>query len=344
MSSIKEYSCPNCKAGLEFNPKSQKWKCNYCFSDFNEDEVDSIYKEKEVINPEPIGDLDSYKCTSCGAELIADDTTAATFCIYCKSHSIIKSRFSGEFKPKSVIPFKLEKKEAQEIYTKWINKKKFAPKEFKSKKEIEKITGVYIPFWLFDNDVKGMINGKGTKVHTWSDSNYRYTQTKHYSVLREATASYNGVPIDGLQKLDDSLMIGIEPYNYNELTDFSMKYMTGFMAEKYDVQVKDAAGVADKRVKQYLSSRLNETITGYSSFTQNSKNVNITNMEYSYAMLPVYLLVNKYKDKKYEYIINGQTGKIIGDTPIDSASQIKFALLIFIISWLIVVFGGAIIV
>ncbi|WP_346889715.1 DNA helicase PriA [Clostridium sp. UBA1056] len=344
MNSVKEYTCPNCKAGLEFNPESQKWKCNYCFSEFNENEVDATYEEKKGPSQEPTGDLNSYSCTSCGAELIADDTIAATFCIYCNSHSIIKSRFSGQFTPKSVIPFKVGKKEAREIYTKWISKKKFAPKDFKDKKELEKITGIYVPFWIFDNNVKGQLNGEGTKVHTWSDMDYEYTQTKYYRILRECIADYNGVPIDGLKKLDDSLMIGIEPYNYNELTGFSMKYMTGFMAEKYDVDVKEASVVTNERVKQYMSSRLSQTVTGYSNFTQNSTKVTITNMEYSYAMLPIYLLVNEYEGKKYEFIINGQTGKIIGDAPIDRTSQIKFALLIFIISWLIYVFGGALIV
>lgn len=341
MDSVKEYTCPNCKAGVEFNPESQKWKCNYCFSEFNENEVDIIYEENKESSQEPLEDLNSYNCTSCGAELIADDTTSATFCIYCKSHSIIKNRFSGQFAPQSVIPFKVGKKEAQEIYTKWISKKRFAPKNFKNKTEIEKITGIYIPFWLFDNNVKGHIEGEGTKVRTWSDNDYKYTQTKYYSILREGTANYNGVPVDGLKKLDDSLMMGIEPYNYNELSSFSMKYMTGFMAEKYDVDAKEASTVVSERVKQYMSSRLKQTVSGYNSFTQNSNKVTITNMEHSYAMLPIYLLVNKHEDKKYEFIINGQTGKIIGDTPIDRTSQLKFALLIFIVSWLIYVFGGA---
>ena len=115
MSTITEYNCPNCNAGLEFNPETQKWKCNYCFSEFNEDEVDAMTKENTSHTEEHIGDLDSYTCTNCGAELIADDTTAATFCIYCRSHSIIKTRFSGKFAPKSVIPFKIGKEKAQEI-------------------------------------------------------------------------------------------------------------------------------------------------------------------------------------------------------------------------------------
>ena len=142
--------------------------------------------------------------------------------VFIASHSIIKTRFSGKFAPKSVIPFKIGKEMAQEIYRDWIKKKKFAPKGFKEKKSIEKITGIYVPFWLFDNNVSGELSGEGTKVHTWSDGDYNYTQTKYYSIIRECTSKYNGIPVDGLKKLDDSLMEEIEPYNYGELTDFSI--------------------------------------------------------------------------------------------------------------------------
>lgn len=344
MSTITEYNCPNCNAGLEFNPEIQKWKCNYCFSEFNEDEVDAITKENTSHTEEHIGDLDSYTCTNCGAELIADDTTAATFCIYCRSHSIIKTRFFGKFAPKSVIPFKIGKEKAQEIYRAWIKKKKFAPKGFKEKKCIEKITGIYVPFWLFDNNVRGELSGKGTKVHSWSDGDYNYTKTKYYNIIRECTSKYNGIPVDGLKKLDDYLMEEIEPYNYGELTDFSIKYMSGFMVEKYNVDATEAKDVASKKVEKYLSSRLAETVSGYSTFNPNSNRVTITKTDYSYAMLPIYLLVNEYKGKKYEFIINGQTGKVIGEAPTDHGSQIKYASIIFIITWLIIVFGGAAIV
>lgn len=344
MSSISEYNCPNCNAGLEFSPESQKWECHYCCSEFNKDEFDVAYTEKKGPNQQPMENLNSYSCTNCGAELIADDTTAATFCIYCNSHSIIKNSFSGKFEPKSIIPFKFGKEEAKKIYSKWVNQRKFAPKGFKEKEEVEKITGIYVPFWLFDNTAKGQLNGEGIKISTWSDKEYKYTQTKYYSILRGCTAEYNGVPVDGLKKLDDSLILGIEPYDYNELTDFSMKYMSGFMAEKYDVEIDEAASIAHKRVKEYLSANLDKTVTGYNKFTQNSKVISVPKMEYSYAMLPIYLLITQYENKKYEFLINGQTGKIIGNPPIDRIKQIKYGLIVFIISWLIIVFGGALIV
>ncbi len=343
MSSIKEYTCPNCKAGLAFNPESQKLKCDYCLSEFSEAELDVNNNKNNESTQDSMDNLNSYSCASCGAELIADETTAATFCVYCNSHSIIKNRFSGKFEPKSIIPFKLSKEDAEEIYKKWIKQHKFAPNEFKDKTEVEKLTGIYIPFWLFNNSATGQLTGEGIKVKTWSDKNYKYTQTKYYNIIRECTAKYTGIPIDGLNKIDNSLMLGIEPYDYKELTDFSMKYMSGYMAEKYDVDASEAAYVASERVKQYLGASLSETVKGYSKFTKNSNICNITNIDYSYIMLPLYFLSNEFNGKKYEFIINGQTGKIIGDTPIDRKSQFKFAFIIFLICWLIIAIGGAII-
>jgi DNA-directed RNA polymerase subunit RPC12/RpoP len=340
MSSVKEYKCLNCKAGLEFHPPSQSWKCNYCFSEFTKEQLDAQYQQEEPQNTE-MPELDSYKCTSCGAELIADDTTSATFCLYCKNPTIIKSRFSGKFKPKSVIPFRLTQEEAKEIYKKWIGKRRFAPSEFKEKREIDKVTGIYAPFWLFNCQAEGTIDGEGTRVSTWTVGDYRYTNTKHYRVLRSGSAEYHKVPVDASKKLDDKFMHLIEPYNYEDLKDFSMQYMSGFMAEKYDVEAYDAKVVLKERVKNYLEDRLRNTVNGYATYSVRNNEVNIAKSTEDYSMLPIYLLINKYKGKEHVFMVNGQTGKVVGDTPISFTKQLKFAGIVFLIVWIIAVVGGA---
>lgn len=340
MSSVEEYKCLNCKAGLEFDPPSQKWKCKYCFSSFTKEELDAVYKEENLSN-EDVKELDVYRCSSCGAELIADKTTSATFCLYCKSPTIIKDRFSGKFKPKFLIPFKITKDQAKEKYSKWINKCLFAPTMFKQKDEVDKITGIYAPFWLFDCKAQGRIEGEATTVRTWSDGNYQYTQTKYYHVVRGGNAEYDRVPVDASIKLDDTLMHKIEPYEYESLSDFSMHYMTGFMAEKYDVEAEEAEKTMRQRVDGYIEQRLRSTVGAYSSFHVQSKHIDLSDLEQNYALMPIYLLVNNYKDKKHEFIINGQTGKVVGDTPISFIKQLIFAGSLFLAIWVIAVFGGA---
>lgn len=340
MDSVKEYKCLNCKAGLEFDPPSQKWKCHYCLSAFTKADLDVVFQEEDLPEQD-MPELDSYSCTSCGAELITDSTTSATSCLYCKNPTIIKTRFSGKFKPRHLIPFKLTKQQAEDIYKKWIGKRLFAPKEFKTKEEIEKITGIYAPFWMFDCTVDGGIAGEATRISHWKRGQYRYTQTKYYRVVRRGVVKYKRIPVDASKKLDDTLMHMIEPYNYNDLTDFSMKYMSGFMAEKYDVEAEEAATVMKDRVNGYAEKRLRETVGGYSSFTVTERHTELTDTTQSYSLLPVYLLINKYKEKYHTFIVNGQTGKVVGETPISFLKQLAFAGLVFASVWIIAVFGGA---
>lgn len=342
MSSVKEYKCPNCNAPLEFNPPTQNWKCDYCAAEFKLEQIDTVHREEA--SDQDMQELDSYKCSSCGAELIADATTSATFCLYCKSPTIIKTRFSGRFKPKSVIPFRLVSDQAKEIYKKWINKKLFTPKEFKQKEEIDKVTGIYAPFWLFDCRADGMISGEGTRVTSWRQGDYRYTNTKYYLVTRRGLAQYNQIPVDASKKLDDRFMFMVEPFHYDDMKEFSMKYMSGFMAERYDVESDQAKTSMETRAEGYMEDRLRSTVTGYSSFSIRDKNMQLSQIDASYAMLPIYLLINKYKGKDHIFIINGQTGKVVGDTPTSHLRQFVFALIVFAVVWIICVFGGALIV
>jgi hypothetical protein len=264
--------------------------------------------------------------------------------LYCKSPTIIKSRFSGRFKPKYLIPFKLTKPDAEEIYRKWIAKRLFAPGDFKSREEIGKITGVYSPYWLFDCSADGSIEGEGTTVSHWTHGEYRYTQTKYYRVIRRGTIKYKRIPVDASKKMDNDLMHKIEPFDYNSLTDFSMQYMSGFMAERYDVESNEAASDMRERVQSYTEERLRETVGGYSSFSITDRNVNLFETDENYALLPVYILTNKYRDKTHIFIINGQTGKIAGEAPVSVPRLLLFAGLVFAVVWLIAVFGGAFIV
>lgn len=343
MSSVKEYKCLNCNAPLEFYPPSQNWKCGFCSSEFTKEQLDASLQKDETSDQE-MPELDSYRCTSCGSELIADSTTSATFCLYCKNPNIIKSRFSGRFKPKNLIPFKLTKKQAEDIYKKWIKKRRFAPSEFKEKDKIEKVTGIYAPFWLFDCKVDGMINGEATKVRSWTQGKYRYTQTMYFNVSRSGNAQYQKVPVDASKKLDDTFMHMVEPFDYNDLTDFSMKYMSGFMAEKYDVEAAEAGTVMKERVEKYFEDRLRGTVNGYSSFSVQQKQMNMADVNQDYSMLPVYLLINKYKGKDHIFLVNGQTGKVVGDTPTSRMKQVMFAAAVFAAVWAVAVFGGAFIV
>ena len=167
-----QYKCPNCGGELKFDPGKQQFGCEYCRSLFSEAEIKQVCKENEETDlsrsPEELQQEQEfaehsnlYECGSCGAQVVADDNTAAAFCYYCHNPVILKGRLSGEYKPGKVLPFKITKEEALHIFSGWCKKRWFLPRAFKEKQNLEKITGLYVPFWVADCNVHADLNAIG---------------------------------------------------------------------------------------------------------------------------------------------------------------------------------------
>lgn len=336
-----DHKCPACHANLVFNPKEQNWHCQYCESNFNLEDLEkniNKYAEKVVVEEEnqpDSGEYNLYKCPNCGAQIVTDLNTAATFCVYCKNTSIIKERLVGKFEPKYIIPFQNTREDAIESFKKVGKKHPLMPKSFSSTKNISEIRGIYIPFWLFTTGANGSIRKEGTKVDVWYVGNYRYTKTDIYDILREGNMNFKCVPNDGSKKFDDAIMNSIEPFNYNNLTNFSPSYLSGFLAEKYDVLKEEAQQQVTKRIEETVIKSLENNIIGYTSTIEKQSSVNLPNMKIDYVLLPVWLLNIKYNDKIYTFAMNGETGKLIGNMPIDKKKTALVAISIFLISFLI---------
>jgi len=183
-------------------------------------------------------DLSTGSCPSCGAELIGDKNTIAAVCPCCGNTQIIQKRVQGLLRPELVIPFQLDKNAAKEALKQFYKGKKLLPKVFTTENRIDSIQGLYVPFWLFDAKAQGSVSYKATKVKSWSDSSYNYTKTDYYSVQREGSLGFEKISVDGSEKMDDNYMDAIEPFDYGKLKDFQTAYLSGYIAEKYDVGIE----------------------------------------------------------------------------------------------------------
>ncbi len=344
------YKCPNCGGPLEFNAESQNWKCEFCLSEFNNEQIKSFAEDQNLkdATQQQTTEKDTefeerakvYSCTSCGAEIVTDETTAATFCYYCHSPAIIPGQLSGQYRPAKVIPFKINKEVARDMFIKWCNKKPLLSKQFISDSQLELLSGIYIPFWLYDCDTRGRIIAEGRKVRTWVSGDKRYTETRYYDVIRAATASFNGIPADGSKKADDNLMEMLEPYDYSKMEDFSMSYLSGYLAEKYDIDEKGVFGRISDRVNEYTNTLLRYNIQGYSSVTVRNSNVDIYESKATYVLLPAWIFTYNYKGKTYVFALNGQTGKIAGSLPLSKGRMTAWFSIISGITFAILAIGG----
>ena len=328
---VLEYKCPCCGAGLIFGEESQKMTCQYCDNEFELEAVkdynDSQGKQdSEEYNCREAAaaqwtqqeqeSLQVFLCPSCAGEIITDANTAATFCPYCGNPSIIPGRLSGGLKPEGVIPFKTSKEDAKAAFLSLCKGKPLLPKLFLQEQRLEKITGMYVPFWLYDcsSDFQGRYSA--TRVRTWSDRNYIYTKTDHFLLTREADAEFSGIPMDGSSKMDDTFMESIEPFDYSQMVDFDTAYLSGFLADKYDVPSENGKERVRQRVDSSINQMLQSSFLGYTTVVPTSRQLRIDQSPARYVLLPVWMLNTVYNGKTYTFAMNGQTGKMTGSLPI----------------------------
>ena len=343
MSQLIEYKCPCCGGKIEFNSNLQKMQCPYCDTVFD---PETLRDYDEVLKKDAPDDMNwsgepseewseadgmaLYVCNSCGGEIVTDPTTAATHCPYCGNPVVMTGKLAGGLKPDWVIPFKLDKKAAVEGLSKHLMGKRLLPKVFKDQNHIDEVKAMYVPFWLFDTDAEASIRYRGTKIRTWSDSSYNYTETSYYAVTREGAIGYRNVPVDGSKKLADDLMESIEPFDFSEAVDFQTAYLSGYLADRYDVSAEESVERANSRIKTTTEREFASTATGYSSLTTENSSVKFHSDKIRYALLPVWLLATSWQGQNFLFAMNGQTGKFVGNLPLDKGAYWRwfFGLLI----------------
>lgn len=341
LAELQEYKCPNCGGGVNFDSSTQNMKCPYCDSEF---EMDGLkHYDEELKNDkgsnmtwdvEPGGEWQSgetdgmrvYTCKSCGGEIVGDENTGATSCPYCDNPVVMTGQFSGALRPDYVIPFKLDKKAAMEALKRHVEGKKLLPKIFKNENRIHEIKGVYVPFWLFDSEADVHIRYKASKTRFWSDSEYDYTETTFYSVIRDGNIAFNHVPVDGSSQMADDLMQSIEPYDFKDAVDFQTAYLAGYLADKYDVDAAQSISAANERIKKSTEQFFASTVNGYSSVVPESSNINLKNGTAKYVLYPVWMLTTSWNGQNYTFAMNGQTGKFVGDLPVDKKAARKWTI------------------
>lgn len=328
------YKCPTCGAEIFWKAQLNRFECDYCGDAFSLDEIESNAQsaapdeqniehhqeldEGEILesNDGTVGsDLVKYSCSYCGAEIITDRATAATICVYCGNSVIMSEQIINDFKPDYVIPFKIEKDKVMQSF-KEFSKKPLTPKSFDCEQVVDKMQGVYIPFWLYSGKCDGQMHAEGINEHTFTDGDYRVKEKKIYDLMRDGTVRFKNVPVDGSSKTDNDAMDSIEPYDYSQLTAFTPAYLSGFLAERFDEDSNVCLPRAKERMENTTLSLLKDSCSYEDVNVKTfSKRTSIT--ETKYALLPTWLLYTTYKDKKYFFAMNGQTGKFIGNLPID---------------------------
>lgn len=354
---VLQYKCPDCGADMSYDADTKLLTCPSCgktkeISLMDEMNASSGDKVERIHNPdvasknvdEVYGDFEQFEeqstysnfnedeahryiCQNCGAELITDKDTTATTCSYCSAPMILGDRLSGVLAPSKVIPFTISKENAEKAFVKWCKGGLITPNEFMNGNRIKSITGMYVPFWLYDVNGRGEASGTAKKVRTYTSGDYNITETHHYNIYRKVSLNFDYIPVDASEKMPDDMMDKLEPFSYKELFDFKTPYLSGYIAEKYNYTDKDLFPRMEKKTFQYIDDYINGTVSNYTSYSLPIKNYQAKQRNSYYTLLPVWMLCYNFHGKDYMFAMNGQTGKVVGKPPISKSKMLLWFVL-----------------
>lgn len=347
-----DYKCLNCNAKLEFKADRQLWHCDYCQSEYTLGQLEAAYADRDEEEAQAHGhqhshdhghiheekvrtgsgelldetQIQEWHCDNCGAEIIGDVTTVATHCAYCGNTAIMPKQLEGTYRPDVVIPFAVTKEQAEQALVNRVKSLKYVPPFFIEKKQTEKLMGVYVATWLYDTEVHAQARFSAENVSKSRSGDYETTTRKIYQLEREADFTFTRVPVDGSQKMDDTLMEAIEPFDYDRLEPFKLPYLSGFFADRYDEDAESRRERALERVKATAIKLLRESVTGYNNVQIQDEDYRVRQTKIVQALLPVWLMSVTWEGKNFLFAVNGQTRKFVGDLPLDKSLQMKTVL------------------
>lgn len=333
---VDTYKCPNCGAPLAYTPSSSNVKCEYCLSEFSPEEIIS-FNEGQSQAPSA---TQGYHCDNCGAEVITDETTSSSFCYYCHSPVILTDRVSGDFTPDSIVPFSIDKKSAQERFKKWAKSYRLVPKSFYSESQLEKITGIYLPYWLVDSKADLDIEATGDRVSKSTIGSQEKTTIETYKIVRDGEVSLDDFKKLASNKIEPELIGSVESKLSNKRKKFSTIYLSGFFSQRYDQTKEDLEPEVKQKLGAYYQQYVDNTFAPYSNVKVEKKEWKYTIRGWEYVLIPYWILTYDFRNKRYVYALNGETGKFFGELPIDKRKYYLENIGIGLIVLVLLLLGG----
>lgn len=334
--------CPECGGVMDFDPATGGLYCPFC--DHREEIPAGVQagedkaEELDFDKAEHTGNCDwgvsqkTVTCKSCGAVSVYDALSVASECPYCGSNQVMEANDISTLAPNGVVPFALSAKEAGEKFMNWLGKKWFAPKAAKQSAKADAFKGIYLPYWTFDADTHSTYSAEYGIDHEEGEGDKKHTVTDWHKTRGTYDEFINDKLVCGSTTHDEGILGMIVPFKTEENKAYKPEYMAGFGAERYSVGLKDAWEKAKAWIKTHVSAAISSKIVSqYNADRTRNLVVNTTysNITYKYLMLPIWISAFQYNGKTYQFMVNGQTGKVGGKYPV-SAWRVLLAILIVV--------------
>ncbi|HHV41434.1 MAG TPA: hypothetical protein GXX72_01100 [Clostridiaceae bacterium] len=341
--------CPNCAGPMVFDPGASQIHCEYCDSIFDQDELIRQYQAEQTATKsevakkqeKPEEPLYGYNCSNCGANVWTDDTTLATYCFYCHNPVVVTPKIAGGFAPDGVVPFTVPKEEVINAFLKWSKAKKFTPRDFGTQDHLEKMNGVYLPFWRADGVANYRIQGEGVNSSESRTGKFITTTSEVYEIYREGMFEANSITALANDKAAEQLVIGAKPFATGEVKPFHPAFLQGFFAELNNITKEQAGSDFSNLIHQNAANVVERSVN--MEFDTTSPFVEFTPLEirnWQLVMHPFWLLTYRKNDVTYLFCMNGASGQTFGELPISGAKLFYVALIIGVVLLILLLLLG----
>lgn len=321
--------CPCCGGVMDYDPQTGGLACPYCGHTEAipvDETISETAEELDLRSAEKLENCDwgvakkTVICEACGAESVYDALEIASVCPFCGSNQVMEAADQSTMAPGGVVPFQVTDKQASELFKNWIKKKWFCPKLAKESAKAKHFKGVYLPYWTFDADTRSEYKGEyGKDRRTKGSDGTDKIVTDWYFTHGTYDEKFDDELICATGKHSQSMLQGLEPYRTAENKAYKPEYVAGFAAERYALGIKDAWQMARESISYKLKGNIEGEIRGrYHADSVRNLQVHtiFDHLTYKYLLLPVWISSYKYKDKVYQFMVNGQTGKVSGKIPL----------------------------
>ena len=321
------YECPGCGANLKFDIASGQMSCAYCGMKV---EPHSLQKDTDAVLEDTF-EATVFTCPQCGGEMLGGDQDATAFCSFCGAANILTSRLTQEKRPDYIIPFKKTREDCKRAYARKMRWALFAPRQLRDPAYIDSFRGIYMPYWTYKLEQKGEVCFKGRKIYRKGD----YVYTGHYDLTGNVDAGYYGFSYDASSTFYDNISESLAPYYVQDQVEFTPAYLSGFYADIADV---DEGLYHEKAVEMANESSWQQICTAkeYKKYNidYDMNRFNLTEKLHTRCsavhstMYPVWFLSWRKDDRVAYATVNGQTGKVVADLPIDSKRFVGAAMIL----------------
>jgi hypothetical protein len=335
ISALEKHPCPACGAQAEWNPAKQKLVCPFCGTESPYQLAQAVSPIEEIdlaqalrALPDNLRDLQPAKtlvqCQSCKAVSAFSAERVGQRCEFCGSPALVPYEDTGAtIRPQSLLPFKVTEANVREAMRRWYASKWFAPGTLKQRALVDTIKGIYIPYWTFDAKVRCPWQAEAGH-HYYVTEEYRdnqgRTQTRQVQKTRWEWAQgvlehvFDDQPVPGTRGIHEGLLRSVEPWPTQDLISYDTAYLSGFVVERYQVALDEAATLSRAAMDTKLRDLCAAQVPG-DTYRNLRIDPDYSAETFKHILVPVWVLAYTYGAKAFQVLANGYTGKIDGEYP-----------------------------